>query len=214
MVYYGLRKPLKINNPEHTCLDLIENYQHMYEEFLNKDKRPKLKGIFIYINNREVYGMNERYLHSISIKENEYQIHPCVNDESYLHCNSKCELDENPVCINSLNRTLCYYRLVRVIWLNDIIKLANEDDENIKMWSYEFKDKTNGKKTNKRFVWYKNGLANFVIVFEEKYRDGKLNLLDFRTAYPVVLRRSEKQFEQQYNKYIEKNRHKKSPVLP
>lgn len=202
MEYYGLSNPFKINDSKSLCSQLINNYKLICDDFFDKDKRPKLKGVFIYINNKNIFGINERYLHSISIKDKEYEMYPCINDESYIYCKSKCKVDTNPNCIFNLNRVFCYYRLTRIFWISEIINLANNDDENIKIWTSNHVDKTNGKKRAKRYVWYKNGLANFVIIFEEKYKNGKLHLLDFRTAYPVVLKRTESQFENQYNKYI------------
>lgn len=204
MNYYGLSNPTDIKNPKNCYLDLIEDYKNASNDFFNRDTRPKLKGIFIYIDSNIVEGINERYLHTVSIKENEYHMNPCLNEESSIHCVTKCEIENSPKCFQSINRSFCYYRMRRSKWISEIIKLANEDNEHIKMWTKSYKDKTNGRKRFKRFVWYKNGLASYLIIFEEKYKDGKLNILDFRTAYPVFLRHAEKDLEKDYLKY--KNR--------
>ena len=68
MDYYGLSSPFKINDSKSVCSHLIDSYKLMCDNFFDKDKRPKLKGVFIYINNKDIFGINERYLHSISIK--------------------------------------------------------------------------------------------------------------------------------------------------
>ena len=204
MNYYGLSNLTDINNPKNCYLDLIEDYKNASNDFFNRDTRPKLKGVFIYIDANAVEGMNERYLHTVSITENEYDMHPCLNEESSIHCVTRCEIENSPKCFKIINRSFCYYRMRRAKWISEIIKLANDDNENIKMWTKSFKDKTNGKRIFKRFVWYKNGLASYLIIFEEKYKDGKLNILNFRTAYPVFLRYAEKDLEKDYLKY--KNR--------
>ena len=201
MDFYGLSYPCKVENPTDNCLALQKNYDILYDSFFDNKKRDKLKGLFIYVKNEYINGYIERYLHSISIEENQYDSHPCLNDESYVHCQTKCTLNNSIACVASINRSFCYYRLNRIKWVTEVIDLANKDDDNIKMWSCNHYNKS-GELIPKRKVWYKNGLVSFLIVFEEKYKDGKLHLLDFRSAYPVVKRGSEYKLLKEYNDYI------------
>ncbi len=203
MDFYGVSHPCKVGNPYNNCIDLQTNYAKLYNNFFDHKKREKLKGVFIYIEDKYVNGYMERYLHSISIDENQYDLYPCVNDESYAHCKSKCIPNKSIHCVSSINRAFCYYRLNRIKWISEVISLANKDDENIKIWSCTHYDKK-GKLVVKRKVWYKNGLVSFVIIFEEKYKNNNLNLLKFITAYPVVKKSSEIKFIKEHNKWIKK----------
>lgn len=201
MDFYGLSHPCKIGDLTDNCLALQKNYEILYDSFFNYKKRDKLKGLFIFVKNEYVNGYVERYLHSISISENRYDSHPCLNDEAYVHCKTKCKPTNSIPCVASINRSFCYYRLNRVKWITEVIDLANKDDANVKMWSHNHIDKS-GKRTSKRKVWYKNGLVSFLIVFEEKYKNGNLHLLDFKSAYPVIKRGSEYKLLKEYNQYI------------
>ncbi|MBQ9014171.1 MAG: hypothetical protein IJ094_11595 [Bacilli bacterium] len=207
-MYYGLSEPKVFNFEEKICHNVIKVYKEFNDKFLVKNNREKLKGDFIYVENIKEYGVNKCFLHSVSIRDNEkYGIYPCTNDITYTLCNTKCSSDSksNIRCVVNLkqNRAICYYRLARIHWVPEIIAKANEDDVNIKMWSKTFKDKTTGRmRIKKRFVWYKCGLANYVIIFEEKYKDRRLNFLKYITSYPVFGKQTEKGFERDFRDYM------------
>lgn len=207
-MYYGLSSPKIFSNDTNDCNNLICIYKEFREKFLDKDTRPKLNGIFIYVENYELFGINKRFIHSVSIIDKYYyNSYPCINDISNTMCHNMCnaECDNNINCTRQMRRAICYYRLSRIHWVTEIIELANRKSDNIKVWSKVFLDKTTGQwNINKRFVWYKFGLANYIIIFEEKYRNGKLYCLSFITAYPVFGRRAEEGFLNDYNEYINK----------
>ncbi|ELC8454423.1 hypothetical protein [Clostridium perfringens] len=203
MKYGVLSEPLNFED-DNICSNLIF-INELAEDFLNKRKREKLNGVFIYVNFEKIYGINKKILHSVSIKDKEfYSSFPCVNDISYVYCKNRCSIsEENILCASIFNRAICRYRMARISWLWEVIHLANIGDENIKIWTKTFEDKTTGAMNiNKRFVWYKKGLASYVIIFIEKFKDGKLNFLEFVTAYPVFTRRTEEQFIKAYDEYI------------
>lgn len=205
-MYYGLSFPKIFSEDDNICHSLVTIYKDFNISFLIKNNRPKLNGIFIYVDNKYIYGLNKRFLHSVSIEDKKYfNSDPCINDLSNVICKTKCKADSdsNIHCISIDDRSVCYYRLARVHWITEVINLANENNSNIKIWSKTFKDKTTGQMTtNRRFVWYKNGLASYVIIFEEKYKNGNIHMLRFLTAYPVFGRRAERDFINDYNYYI------------
>ncbi|BCZ49279.1 hypothetical protein psyc5s11_53460 [Clostridium gelidum] len=207
-MYYGLSTPKNFCENEIVCSNLISVYNDLKIKFFSKEHRPNLKGVFIFVENYNEFGINKRFLHSVSIKDKQYyNSYPCVNDITSIVCTSKCDVNsnENICCTKSQRRAICYYRLARIHWISEIIQLANNNDINIKIWSKLFTDRTTGQQNiRKRFVWYKNGLANFVIIFEEKYRNEKLYCLKFVTAYPVFGRRAQDGFLNDYQIFCNK----------
>ncbi len=205
MNYGKLSNPILLNKERSVCGNLIKLNKLAEKNFLNKYKREKLKGIFIYISIDKIYGINKKILHSVSIEDKEYySSYPCINDVSYMSCLNKCSsFENNIICAKRFNRAICSYRMTRLNWIWEVIHLANINDEDIKIWNKVFKDKTTGQlDVWKRFVWYKKELASFVIIFIEKYDKGKIKMLEFITAYPIFNRRTEQQFNNDYKEFI------------
>lgn len=208
MEYYGLSKPKVLTKGNIVDLALAE-YSILYETFLDYEARPTLQGVKIFVKNDMIQGMHERYLHSISLVDKKYYkaILPCTNDESSINCITKCKLENSTFLFQKLKRTECIYRLSRIQWIPEVIKYANENNEHIKIWTNEQKDKTNCKWIRKRKVRYHNGLADFIIIFNELYDKtdkSKLNFLDFRTAYPIFLPQESVDLDKEYAKCTKK----------
>lgn len=96
---------------------------------------------------------------------------------------------------------MCLYRLSRISWVPQIIDLANQDDPSVKIWRKEEQDKTNKRWRWKRYVRYESGLADYILIFNEVYKEGNFVFLDFRTAYPVFMKRDKFTFNKDYNNY-------------
>ena len=215
MNYGNLSSPIYFDKKSSVCCNLIKINKIANDKFLKKHSREKLKGIFIYIDANKIYGINKKILHSVTIKDKEfYSSYPCINDVSYIRCLNKCSISNNNIfCAKKFERAICSYRMSRINWIWEVIHLANLDDANIKIWSKLCEDKTTGQlNVWKRFVWYKNELASYVIIFIEKYEKSRLKMLEFLTAYPVFNRRTEDQFNADYQEFISKNKKSGSPV--
>lgn len=203
MNYYELSTPKFFDEEFNLDEEIKKANEYFTMNFINVDERRHINGDFIFVKNDLRSGMYERFLHSISMKDKEYYtMYPCNNDITYVGCTTNCEVGKSPEVFQRLNRSLCLYRLSRIFWLPEIIDLANENNSNIKIWRKEEQDKSNDKWRWKRFVRYNNGLADYILVFNEKYKNGKFNLLDFRTAYPVFIKRDKINFDKDYEKYM------------
>lgn len=188
--YYGLSEP-KIFSNRDILVDVRNEYDILYKNFINPEIRPRLKDIPIFIKNEKKNGMEERYLHSISLVDKGYykKVLPCNNLTYSKDCIPKCKRENAGFLFASLDRgrVECQYRLSRIQWIPQIIKYANENDPRITMWRYDKQDKS-GKWYWARYVRYQCEFIDFLIVFNELYdkkNKTKLNYLDFRTAYPV-----------------------------
>lgn len=206
MSYYGLTDPVNFNTTN-INEKLKQEYDYLYNTFLNEELRPKLKGEFIFIKNEFIAGMYERFLHSISLEDKQYYkgVLPCNNEETSIYCITKCKIQNASFIFQNLKRVECLYRLSRIHWIPEIIDYANNENGNIRIWRNEKKDKTNDKWVMKRYLRYKNKLADFVIIFNEIYdkaKKDKFKFLDFRTAYPIFLPRDKVQFDKEYFHYI------------
>jgi hypothetical protein len=204
MEYYGLTDPKNFNRGNIAAIAKVE-YDILYNTFIKEEIRPTLQGVKIFIKDEFKSGMHERFLHSISLKDKQYYnaILPCTNTETKLNCVPKCSREKASFLFQSIGRVECLYRLARVQWIPQVIAYANNNNENIKIWRIEQKDRTNGKYEWKRKVRYNNGLADFIMIFNEVYDKvdkSKLNFLDFRTAYPIFLPQEGIDLDKEYAK--------------
>jgi hypothetical protein len=206
MTYYGLTEPKKLAGGNILYIAKAE-YDILFETFIQMEARPTLQGQKIFINNELIDGMHERFLHCISLEDKQYYngILPCTNTEDILNCTTQCSIANATHIFHNLDRVECLYRLGRVQWIPQIIKYANNNSPNIRIWRTEYRDRSKGKYMWKRKVRYKNGLADFIIIFNEVYDKSdksKLNYLDFRTAFPIFLRQDANDLDKEYAKYI------------
>ena len=67
-----------------------------------------------------------------------------MKDFQYFHvktifldniCKMNCQTNKKSVTLkNGKCRNICIYRACRIKWITEIIKLANKNDKNIKIW--------------------------------------------------------------------------------
>lgn len=204
--YFGLSSP-KVFVNSNLMIDVRREYDILYSTFINPKIRPKLKGVPIFIKNELISGMEERFLHCISMEDKGYYKHilPCSNLTYSKKCIPKCKKENASFVFSRLkeNRVECQYRLSRVQWIPQIIKYANDGDSRITMWRYDKKD-SYGKWHWCRYVRYRDDIVDFLIVFNELYdkKDKeKLNYLDFRSAYPIFKPYEANDLDKQSRKY-------------
>ena len=204
--YFGLSSP-KVFINRNIMVDIKNEYDILYRNFINPDIRPKLKGVPIFIKNEFIEGMEERFLHCVSMEDKGYYRHilPCSNLTYSKKCVPKCKKENASFVFSRLkkNRVECQYRLSRVQWIPQIIKYANDGDPRITMWRYDKKDKS-GKWCWFRYVRYRDDIVDFLIVFYELYdkeNKNKLNYLDLRSAYPIFKPYESDDLDKQSKKY-------------
>ena len=197
-----------------TLMDRIENgMSHFRSIFLNEDIKPRLYGKRIYFEISKVYKRSfalplpERYLHIVSLDNaDKFTVYPCNNEyASYSICQNLCEEPSQIPCFQLLDRWECPYRLSRIHWIPEIIRLANEGNECIKFWEKEVKDKTASKKYLKYYLRYTYGFTDYVIIF----RNDSGSEFVFISAYPVCSRKAKKDFDKDYAAYVQKTKEPK-----
>lgn len=202
--YYGLSKP-KIFTNKNIMIDIRNEYEQLYKSFIDPKIRPKVNGIPIFIENKKYIDMEERYLHSVSLEDKGYykKVLPCTNQEYTDTCIAQCKQECATSIFITLKRVECQYRLSRIQWIPQIIEYANNNCPQITMWRYDSKDRS-GKWYWSRYIRYKKNFVDYLIVFNEVYdkqQKDKLNLLDFRTAYPLFLPDDIKQINKECRKH-------------
>ncbi|TMN20810.1 hypothetical protein [Lentibacillus cibarius] len=170
---------------------------------MNQQKRNKLFGNYIYVDcNKWIYHKNELFWHLISLHENEkFNILPCNNCSSGTFCPAVNCLNSNESVelTNGQKRNICLYRGVRLPWVNEILNLANKDDENIMLW----KEDIEGKRLNKKiYIRFKHQGADYTLVLEERYRKGVLRDYYLITAFPTFYVNKKYTFDKKYQEYI------------
>lgn len=117
----------------------IENklYRVFRENIMDKEIRSEFKGKFIFVNLKNcIERKSETFWHLISLNSKEkFNILPCNNCLSITKCYSNCIENERRILMNNSDvRNICYYRGIRIHWINEIINLANKGDPDIKIW--------------------------------------------------------------------------------
>ncbi len=196
--------------------DMNNMYNIFHKSFLKKENRPNYNGKFIFFNmNKNIQVENngikiskelskpERFLHIISLENygKKYNVNPCGNDDAILYCKNDCNIyNSNLGEFKLLKRSECYYRLARINRITEIIELANNSDPDIQEWTEIEKDK---KKNNiyKRFIRYKHKKDDYIIILQEKRKDGDIEKYDFVTAFPLFSRDNRDEYDKKYENY-------------
>jgi len=91
---------------------------------------------------------------------------------------------------SNMNRKGCIYRCSRILWLKDVIELANNNDVNIQTWVTPQYRKQNGKSKRKfiRYIRFQHNTVDYVILLEEQRRNQQIKQYWFISAYPVTKR--------------------------
>jgi hypothetical protein len=185
--------------------DEIDNYlYHQFKsEFMDPDKREKLHGKFIHLDCKHwINNKNDVFWHLISLdKKEKFNILPCNNCSSFQKCPLNCINPSREITLaNGNQRNICYYRGIRIKWLNEIIVLANNGDPNIKTWKGI--KKIPGKGNIKQyFIRFSHEAVDFILIFEEKYKNGLVNKYFFVTAFPIFYINSKQNYEAEYQSY-------------
>jgi hypothetical protein len=136
----------------------------------------------------------ERFMHICSIEDKRYEIFPCNNDISISSCESSCDQTKASIQFQCLKIIECLYRLSRINWIPEVIKLANDYDKHVMSWSEECKDK-NDNIVKKHYIRYMSGMHDFLIILGERKMKGNV-YYSFITAFPVFLKRESYQLMQ------------------
>ncbi|AOY55016.1 hypothetical protein [Clostridium perfringens] len=207
--------------------DMEDVYIKFREDFLNRESRPLYKGKFIFFNmNKEItirrgkFNENviltkpERFLHIASLSHNDkYTSDPCYNDKSIMLCGNECDLEKALEEFKLLGRTECYYRLLRIHRISEVLNLANNCDKNIQEWIEEEKTTKrcrNGRvrvnKIRKHFIRYNHKMDDYIVILKEDRKRGEISKFDFVTAFPIFSKARKKEFNDKYNNYCMKNK--------
>lgn len=184
-----------------------EEYAHMTNTFFNPQLEMKLFELPIVIDKKSYSGLNERFLHSVSfkekiIKDKDKFYPPCTNELSSEVCTTHCQINNSNFIFQNIKRVPCLYRLSRIRWIDEVLKMVEDNDVRVKVWKYEKKDKTNNKWEWKWYVLFKQGVYEFLIVLREDQKENGAKELNFRTAYPVYLPGDKVKLNKEYLKAL------------
>lgn len=214
-------KMSKVLKCEGLCFkkDMNIIYNIFFKCFMKKENRPLYNGKFIFFNmakdiNITTNGITviqklsvpERFIHIISLENGwkKYNVPPCNNDNAIEYCKNECKLQNSTITeFRLVDRTECYYRLMRINRIPQVLELANNNDSNIEEWTEVEKDK---KKNNiyKRFIRYKHKKDDYIVILKENRRKGQIENYNFLTAFPLFYRDNKEEFNKKYRNYIKK----------
>lgn len=167
-------------------------YDYFQENIFNKENRPTLfgKGVFIEAHER-INGKPEGFWHIISMEESHrFKVLPCVNDSSIDCCGQNCVTPCHQIVIKMGTevRNICLLRASRLPWIIDILHMANNKDPDLKCWKMQ-----NANKNEKLYIRYKNGAADFILIFS-------IEKLFYRliSAFPVFYIKDKTAFDKDY----------------
>lgn len=175
------------------CSSLEEQENFVYDYFIrnikNENIRAKYKDTKIELDNSLEYlgGKEKTFRHLCGFGSDHYDIDPCLNSEVEILCKTNCKDDSIP----DSQRNLCLYRARTLSWFNYILNLANNDNENIKIWEAE-------KKLKIRFT---HETADYIIIINKYYNKRKEMKLKLITAYPLFLKGDRKKADREYKTY-------------
>jgi hypothetical protein len=199
--------PIDINKYDDVMEVFEEAHALFSEQIINRDNRPKLFGRFIYFDEtKKIQDKEDSYWHIASIGEDDYKydMYPCQNHIAQMRCKFQCNSDHPDNFLRSYNSIPCLFRAHKINWIKNIIDLANQDSNhpNLKIWKKEHK-----KPREKRlFIRYLNPPIDYVLIFTIVYTPNKndIKYYKFITAYPVVLKSYKRQFDKDYERYLQK----------
>lgn len=196
--------------------DMTLVYNLFFECFMKKENRPLYRGKFIFFNmSKDFYistngitviqslPMPERFFHIISLEDGwrKYNVPPCNNDDSIEYCKNECKLHNSTIKeFRLINRTECYYRLMRIHRIPEIIELANNNDYNIEEWTEVEKDKKKNK-IYKRFIRYKHKKDDYIVILKENRKNGQVENYSFITGFPLFGRVNKEEYNKKYYNY-------------
>ena len=187
-----------------------DNIEFIYQLFLNdfqdKNLRPTINGKFVYVDmNKKTDQKPDVFWHLISLDQtHNFKVLPCLNTPTQKHCTKNC----NNKCYQCLNRNVCLYRGVRLIWVLDILNVynANPADSRLKCY-YE----TCNERQRLKILYHDETeeVIDFIVVLEEYNNYYKLI-----TGYPVFYDHLVIKYNQDYAKYQKSLKTKNVIKLP
>lgn len=174
---------------------IFDNCHNRFKETIATKDRPLFQGMEIYVPLNWIEHKAEIFWHSASIEQKaKLDIKPCTNDISSAFCSENCISGMEVITMNDGNiRAKCLYRALRVGWIREIIELYNENDVRVKYW-----EKVNSKKKKRLYLRYQEEELDYLIVFEKK-SEKRVQLI---TAYPIFFVSAKKDYEKDYQNYI------------
>lgn len=178
--------------------DLNKNIEELNKIFLElygslKNNPIMFDGQRVFVDLTSFAEMkHEFFWHLSSLSQNEkFNVFPCRNDVSRKYCNENC-INRTKVIMLPKNREsrFCMYRGIRIHWLKEIIRMANECDPYINIWEKE----------GHKYIRYKKEMDNideeYIVVLKimrESFR--------FVSCYPVFYINASKDFETDYKSF-------------
>lgn len=178
-----LSEPINISEFENYDEIIEYIYSIFKEDLMDRENREKLSGEFIFIDcTKWIINKPEMFWHLISLSELEtFNIFPCNNDSSYNSCNENCIVKNKQILLlNGQKRNICYYRAIRIKWINEIIHLANQNDSRIKKWIMD----------DKLHIRFSEGETDYILIFKDN--SNNKNHYYLITAFPVFYINSKK----------------------
>lgn len=181
-----------------------------YNEFGSKRviPRPKFRGkqVFVDLKTKSPSGHPKQFIHLIGFDKKEINftersVLACTNDDSSSSCNEncinkKCEFIE---CIylngEKKKKYPCLYRGARIIWINQIIELANKNSECVKVFEETFFYK--GVPETDVHLRYIKGSIDYDVILKKQG-----NKYVLKTAFPVIYPEKKKDLDQKYTFYL------------
>ncbi|MCM3620530.1 hypothetical protein M3936_23530 [Sutcliffiella horikoshii] len=196
--------PLEISTPKNISDTLDELYLFFKDNILDRDKRIKLFGKDIFIDcgkGKWIRGKNEVFWHLTSLKKREkFNVLPCSNCKSSSICPQNClEPTIEVMLSNGEKRNICIYRGRRINWFIDVVRMANEKDENVQTWRENL-----GQGKFKLFLRFRHQSGDYVVIFEEKWRRKELIQYRLLSAFPVFYINKKREFDKKFREYQNK----------
>ena len=146
-----------------------------YNSFLKKDVKPTYNNRSIFFSMDKYFGnvklpFPERFLHIVSLDdEDKFDVNPCINDIAREICENQCENESQWHYFKFIKRWECPYRLHRIHWIIEVIRLANSSNSHVDEWSVLEKSTSGNYK--KRLIRYHYKLDDYLIIFKERRSD-------------------------------------------
>lgn len=177
--------------------ELIEKaYIYFQEKIMDRQTRDNFRGKFIFVDEKNwVEDKLDFFWHIVGLSEADipFEIFPCTNDfPTYSLCGENCETKEWSVQTKTKLKIVCLYRAIRILWICDVLKLANNNDSNIKVWVKE----------DRIFIRYLNNMDDYVVILEKLKKSKEMYKLV--TAYPVFYRDQKRNFKREHEKFLKK----------
>lgn len=177
--------------------EIINNLYELYKsDLMEKENRVRLFDKFIYIECKWWIDYKaEMFWHLISLSEDNYFKELPCDDNIKLMCEENCINHIKQITLNNGQvRDICYFRAARIIWIKEIIKLANNNNSHIKKWEKE----------GILYIRFEHETADYILLFLDKLNNGRYY---FISAFPVFYPDSKVNYDKDFRNY-QKNKNR------